>query len=34
MVGQPRRYRWHLGLPALGRTAAVGGLRLEQTPTK
>ena len=30
MVGQPRGHRWRLGLPALGRAAAVGGFRLRE----
>ena len=30
MVGQPRHYRWRLGLPPLGRTAVVSGLGLRQ----
>src|SRR5712691_9207536 len=30
VVGQPRRHRWRLGLPPLGRAAAVGGLGLRQ----
>src|SRR6266478_7418967 len=32
MVGQPRGHGWCLGLPALGRAAAVGGLGLRQGP--
>src|SRR5499427_9425350 len=30
MVRQPRRHRWRLGLPPLGRTVAVGGQGLRQ----
>src|SRR5499427_10341694 len=30
MVRQPRRHRWLLGLPPLGRTVAVGGQGLRQ----
>src|SRR2546427_6262016 len=33
MVGQPRGHRWRLGLPALGRAAAMGGLGLRQGQT-
>src|SRR5262244_656490 len=30
MIRQPRRHRWRLGLPPLGRTVAVGGQGLRQ----